>query len=267
MPIPFGSGCGRFQFRFRAESEAALKNSASPADAWPASIRRPYGRSMLPPARILLVEDDDAIRTSVETALRSERFTVRGLATGEDLAHELLAFSPDLVILDWMLPGPSGIVLAERVRRASDAAVIMLTARDAVDDRLRGFDEGVDDYVVKPFVLAELVARVTAVLRRRGRVPSIIEIGDLVVDPDSGRAQRDGAQLDLTATEFRLLAFLAGSRGRTLSKTQILTQVWGYDHVDPNLVEVHLSSLRKKMEAHGERLIHTVRGLGYRVEA
>ncbi|MWV48625.1 response regulator [Rathayibacter sp. VKM Ac-2803] len=222
---------------------------------------------MLPPARILLVEDDDAIRTSVETALRSERFTVRGLATGEDLAHELLAFSPDLVILDWMLPGPSGIVLAERVRRASDAAVIMLTARDAVDDRLRGFDEGVDDYVVKPFVLAELVARVTAVLRRRGRVPSIIEIGDLVVDPDSGRAQRDGAQLDLTATEFRLLAFLAGSRGRTLSKTQILTQVWGYDHVDPNLVEVHLSSLRKKMEAHGERLIHTVRGLGYRVEA
>ncbi|NQX05075.1 response regulator transcription factor [Rathayibacter sp. VKM Ac-2856] len=222
---------------------------------------------MLPSARVLLVEDDDAIRSSVEAALRGERYTVRALPTGEDLARELADFAPDLVVLDWMLPGPSGIVLAERIRRSSDAAVIMLTARDAVDDRLRGFDEGVDDYVVKPFVLAELVARVTAVLRRRGRVPSIIEIGDLVVDPDAGRARRGGEPLDLTATEFRLLAFLAGSRGRTLTKTQILTQVWGYDHVDPNLVEVHLSSLRKKMEAHGDRLIHTVRGLGYRVEA
>ncbi|PPH07787.1 DNA-binding response regulator [Rathayibacter sp. AY1G1] len=218
-------------------------------------------------ARVLLIEDDDAIRSSVETALRSERFTVRGLVSGEDLAQELSTFAPDLVILDWMLPGPSGIVLAERIRRSSDAAVIMLTARDAVDDRLRGFDEGVDDYVVKPFVLAELVKRVTAVLRRRGRIPSVVEIGDLVVDPESGRARRGGVALDLTATEFRLLAFLAGNRGRTLTKTQILTQVWGYDHVDPNLVEVHLSSLRKKMEAHGDRLVHTVRGLGYRVEA
>lgn len=222
---------------------------------------------MSPSARVLLIEDDDAIRSSVEAALRSERFTVRGLASGEDLARELADFSPDLVILDWMLPGPSGIVLAERIRRTSDAAVIMLTARDAVDDRLRGFDEGVDDYVVKPFVLAELVKRVTAVLRRRGRVPSVVEIGDLVVDPESGSARRAGVALDLTATEFRLLAFLAGNRGRTLTKTQILTQVWGYDHVDPNLVEVHLSSLRKKMEAHGDRLVHTIRGLGYRVEA
>ncbi|PTL71879.1 DNA-binding response regulator [Rathayibacter caricis DSM 15933] len=218
-------------------------------------------------ARVLLVEDDDALRSSVDTALRSERFTVRALASGEDLALEVASFAPDLVVLDWMLPGPSGIVLAERLRRSSDAAVIMLTARDAVDDRLRAFGEGVDDYVVKPFSLAELVARVTAVLRRRGRIPSIIEIGDLVVDPEAGRARRAGTALDLTATEFRLLAFLAASRGRTLTKTQILTQVWGYDHVDPNLVEVHLSSLRKKMEAHGDRLVHTVRGLGYRVDA
>ncbi|AZZ49832.1 DNA-binding response regulator [Rathayibacter rathayi] len=218
-------------------------------------------------ARVLLIEDDDAIRSSVEAALRSERFTVRGLVSGEDLARELNTFAPDLVILDWMLPGPSGIVLAQRIRRSSDAAVIMLTARDAVEDRLRGFDEGADDYVVKPFVLAELVKRVSAVLRRRGRIPSVIEIGDLVVDPESGRARRGDVALDLTATEFRLLAFLAGNRGRTLTKTQILTQVWGYDHVDPNLVEVHLSSLRKKMEAHGGRLVHTVRGLGYRVEA
>ena len=222
---------------------------------------------MLPSARVLLVEDDDAIRSSVEAALRSERYTVRALPTGEDLARELADFAPDLVVLDWMLPGPSGIVLAERIRRTSDAAVIMLTARDAVDDRLRGFDEGVDDYVVKPFSVAELLARIGAVLRRRGRVPAVIEVADLVVDPEAAVTTRSGVALDLTATEQRLLTFLAESRGRTVSKTQILTQVWGYDDYDPNLVEVHLSSLRKKMEREGPRLIHTVRGLGYRMSA
>ncbi len=166
-----------------------------------------------------------------------------------------------------MLPGPSGIQLAERIRRWSDASVIMLTARDAVEDRLRGFAQGVDDYIVKPFALAELVARVGAVLRRRGRLASVVEIGDLLVDPDSGLARRGGEQLELTSIEFQLLAYLAAHRGRTLSKTQLLTQVWGYDQADPNLVEVHISALRKKMEARGPRLLHTVRGLGYRVEA
>jgi len=170
-------------------------------------------------------------------------------------------------VLDWMLPGASGIRLASTIRTSSDAAVVMLTARDEVDDRLRGFSEGVDDYVVKPFAVAELIARVTAVLRRRGRIPSVIEIGDLVVDPEAARITRGGEALDLTATEFRLLGFLAESRGRTVSKTQILTQVWGYDDYDPNLVEVHLSALRRKMETRGPRLIHTVRGLGYRMSA
>ena len=121
--------------------------------------------------------------------------------------------------------------------------------------------------MVKPFAMAELIARVTAVLRRRGRIPSVIEVGDLVLDPEAAVARRAGVTLDLTATEFRLLGFLAESRGRTVSKGQILTQVWGYDDYDPNLVEVHLSALRRKMEAHGPRLIHTVRGLGYRLSA
>ncbi|ARC57918.1 Phosphate regulon transcriptional regulatory protein PhoB [Frondihabitans sp. 762G35] len=220
---------------------------------------------MLSPARILLVDDDETIRTAVATALDAEGFSVREEHDGRELASALQSFVPDLVILDWMLPGPSGIQLATAVRTSSDAGVVMMTARDEVDDRLRGFSEGADDYVVKPFAMAELVARVTAVLRRRGRVPAVVEVGDLLVDPDASLARRAGATLDLTATEFRLLAFLASSRGRTLSKGQILTQVWGYDDYDPNLVEVHLSSLRKKMEAHGPRLIHTVRGLGYRM--
>lgn len=218
-------------------------------------------------ARVLVVDDDETIRDAVATALRAEGFVTEEAADGSDLAERLAAFRPDLVVLDWMMPGPSGIRLLPVVRAAGDTAVIMLTARDEVDDRLRGFAEGADDYVVKPFTMAELVARAGAVLRRRGRLPQTISVGDLVVDPDATTVHRAGAALDLTATEFRLLHLLADGRGRTLSKAQILTQVWGYEDYDPNLVEVHLSALRRKMEQHGPRLIHTVRGLGYRLSA
>ena len=217
------------------------------------------------PARVLVLDDDETIRLSVVTALRAEGFIAEGAPDGTDLPARLSAFRPDLVVLDWMMPGPAGIRLLPVIRAEGDTAVIMLTARDEVDDRLRGFAEGADDYVTKPFTVAELVARVGAVLRRRGRLPQTIAIGDLVVDPDAAVAHRGGGPLDLTATEFRLLQLLAESRGRTLSKGQILTQVWGYYDYDPNLVEVHLSALRRKMEARGPRLIHTVRGLGYRL--
>jgi DNA-binding response OmpR family regulator len=214
---------------------------------------------------VLVLDDDETIRVAVATALRADGFVAEAAPDGTDLAERLEAFRPDLLVLDWMMPGPSGIRLLPLVRSRSDAAVIMLTARDEVDDRLRGFAEGADDYVVKPFTMAELIARTSAVLRRRGRLPQTIEVADLVVDPDATTARRAGSSLDLTATEFRLLRLFAESRGRTLSKAQILTQVWGYDDYDPNLVEVHLSALRRKMEAHGPRLIHTVRGLGYRL--
>jgi two-component system OmpR family response regulator len=222
---------------------------------------------VISPARVLVIDDDPALLSSVVAALGAEGFAVRGLPDGSELPEALRAFVPDLVVLDWMLPGASGIRLAATVRTSSDAAVVMLTARDELDDRLRGFAEGVDDYVVKPFSVAELLARISAVLRRRGRIPAVIEVADLVVDPEAAVTTRSGVTLDLTATEQRLLTFLAESRGRTVSKTQILTQVWGYDDYDPNLVEVHLSSLRKKMEREGPRLIHTVRGLGYRMSA
>lgn len=216
-------------------------------------------------ARVLVLDDDETIRVSVQTALRAEGFVTEAAADGSDLPSRLERFRPDLVILDWMMPGPSGIRLLPLVRATGDIPVIMLTARDEVDDRLRGFAEGADDYVVKPFTMAELVARAGVVLRRRGRLPQTIAVGDLLVDPDAATAHRAGASLDLTATEFRLLQLFAESRGRTLSKAQILTQVWGYEDYDPNLVEVHLSALRRKMEQHGPRLIHTVRGLGYRL--
>ncbi len=214
-------------------------------------------------ARVLVVEDDETIREAVAAALRSDGYTVDAAADGHGFAERLSAFRPDLVVLDWMLPGASGVDLARQARRLATAGVVLVTARDEVADRVRGFEAGADDYVVKPFAMVELLARVKAVLRRMGRVPSTIEVGDLLVDEESGTASRGGHELDLTATEFRLLAYLAANRGRTLSKTQILTQVWGYEDYDPNLVEVYVSALRRKTEAHGPRLLHTVRGMGY----
>ena len=223
---------------------------------------------MTNPARVLVVEDDDTIRTALVAAVESRGWVALGAVDGSELEQQLDTFRPDLVILDWMLPGRSGIELARVVSTSGDAGMILLTARDGVDDKLRGFDVGVDDYLAKPFAMAELVARMTAILRRRGRAPGVLEIGDLLVDLDAGAVVRAGESIVLTGTELRLLAFLAGERGRTLSKTQILTQVWGYDSYDPNLVEVHVSSLRRKLEERGgTRLIQTVRGIGYVLRA
>jgi DNA-binding response OmpR family regulator len=215
-------------------------------------------------ARILMVEDSDAIRLPVVTALTAHGFTVDGLADGRDLESRLPAFAPDLVILDVMLPGRDGFSLLRTVRKISTAAVLMLTARDTLADRLHGLTSGADDYLVKPFAMAELVARVHAVLRRTRPGGGSISVGDLVISDDASSVQRDGASLDLTETERRLLGYLAAHRERVVSKTQILTAIWGYDGFDENVVEVHVSSLRRKLEAGGRsRLVHTVRGRGY----
>jgi DNA-binding response OmpR family regulator len=214
---------------------------------------------------VLVVEDAEAIRTAVLAGLTGAGFDATGRVDGSALERDLEAFRPHLVVLDVMLPGRDGFALLEVVRRHSDAGVLMLTARDAVDDRLRGLHGGADDYVVKPFALAELVARVTAVLRRMGRTPSTVEVGDLLVDAAAGVVSRAGTPIELTATELRLLDYLATQRGRVVGKGQILTRVWGYTEYDPNLVEVHVSALRRKL---GEpRLLHTVRGLGYVLRA
>ncbi len=213
--------------------------------------------------RILVVEDSETIREMVVEAMAQAGYTAGGRVDGGGLEDVLAAFRPDLVVLDVMLPGRSGFALIDVVREWGNAGIILLTARDALDDRLRGLDGGADDYVVKPFQLAELVSRVGSVLRRRGRMPSAMQLGDLVVDPDAGSASRAGVVLELSATELRLLTYLAAQRNRTMSKEQILAAVWGYDAYDPNLVEVYVSGLRRKLEAHGPRILHTVRGLGY----
>jgi two-component system, OmpR family, response regulator len=219
-------------------------------------------------ARVLVVEDEPVLRETVAGALTAAGFVVHAEADGRDFDRTVARFRPDAAVLDVTLPGESGLQLARRLREAGPAAVLFVTARDAVDDRLAGFAVGADDYLVKPFVLAELVARLRAVLRRTGRLVSpTLEVGPLVLDEDAGRVSVAGEPVPLTATELRLLAYLVRNRGRVLSKTQILTQVWGYDVYDPNLVEAHVSALRRKLEAHGPRVVHTVRGVGYRVAA
>lgn len=219
------------------------------------------GRAATP--RVLVVEDSEAIREMVVEALVEAGYVAGGRIDGGGLEDVLASFRPDLVVLDVMLPGRDGFALIDVVRGWGDAGIVLLTARDALDDRLRGLDGGADDYVVKPFLLAELISRVGAVLRRRGRLASAIQLGDLVCDPEAGIASRAGAVLELTATELRLLTYLIAQRNRTVSKDQILAAVWGYDAYDPNLVEVYISGLRRKLEAHGPRILHTVRGLGY----
>ncbi|GGG15586.1 DNA-binding response regulator [Rhodococcoides trifolii] len=219
---------------------------------------------MSPPRpRVLVVEDNESIRVAVAADVDASGALVHECSDGRELEKLLDSFRPDLVILDIMLPGRDGIELMKVVRGTSSAGVILLTARDAVEDRVHGLAAGADDYVVKPFAMAELLARVESVLRRMGRVPSAVTVGDIVLDTNSGDATRGGHDLELTTTEWRLLSYLAAQRGRTVSKTQILTQVWGYDNYDANLVEVHVSALRRKLEAHGPRVVHTRRGIGY----
>jgi DNA-binding response OmpR family regulator len=215
--------------------------------------------------RVLVVEDSETIREMVSEALTDAGYLTDTRADGEGLEEILDGFRPDLVVLDLMLPGRDGFTLMNVILQWGEVGMVLLTARDGLPDRLRGLDGGADDYVVKPFELAELVSRVGAVLRRRGRLPSAVQFGDLMLDVDAGVASRGGHPLDLTATELRLLGYLVEQRGRIVSAAQILNGVWGYDAYDANLVQVHISGLRHKLEAHGPRILHTIRGIGYRL--
>lgn len=215
--------------------------------------------------RVLVVEDDGLIRSTLEVALAGEGYVVLALPDGTSLLSCLEEFRPDLALLDVRLPtGPDGYGMARSLRDRSTLPILFLTAADTVDDRLAGFQAGGDDYLVKPFSMAELLARVQALLRRAGRLTSRSwQVADLVVDDGARSVARGGVPVELTRTEYDLLAMLAQNVGVVLSKTQLLTKVWGFDAYDANLVEVHMSALRRKLEAAGPRLIHTVRGAGY----
>jgi len=215
--------------------------------------------------RLLFIEDDQSLREAVTVTLRGAGFEVRPEPDGSTLADAVAAFHPDLALFDVRLPrGEDGFDLAVRLRAMAEIPIVFLTAADALDDRLRGFELGADDYIVKPFAASELLARVRAVLRRSGRLTSpTYKVFDLLIDEANRTARRGPSDLQLTKVEFDLLVVLSREPGRVFSKTQLLSLVWGFDGFDENLVEVHISALRRKLEAHGGRLIHTERGKGY----
>jgi two-component system, OmpR family, response regulator len=217
--------------------------------------------------KVLVVEDEESIRDLVGIALRYEGYVVDHVASGSAAREKLATETYALVVLDVMLPDGDGFDLLHRVRTmAPTAATIFLTARDGVQDRVRALKGGADDYLVKPFSIDELVARVEAVLRRTGGSArqATLQVADLVLDDSRREVTRNGEPIGLTPTEYKLLRCLMRHAGQALSKHQILDQVWEYDFDgESNVVEMYISYLRRKIDRDREPLIQTIRGHGY----
>ncbi|WP_034267386.1 response regulator transcription factor [Actinospica robiniae] len=221
-------------------------------------------------AELLIVEDDSEVREALGRALKLEGYGVALAADGAQALNAVSVSPPDLIVLDVAMPGLDGLGVARALRAANDRTpVLMLTARDAVQDRVMGLNAGADDYLVKPFALAELVARINALLRRATSEPlvdpGLLSCGDLVLDLGARQLRRSGHTEDLTKIEFDLLELLLRNAGRVVTRELIRDRVWGYDGVPgSNSMEVFISVLRRKTEPGGApRVIHTVRGVGY----
>ena len=224
-------------------------------------------------AKLLLVEDDPALLELLEYRFRNEGYDVRATPDGDEALMLAAEEAPDLVILDWMIEGTSGIEVCRRLRRDKSTAhvpIIMLTAREAEDDRVRGLDTGADDYLTKPFSPRELMARVSAVMRRirPALAGEPIQVGDIALDPVAHRVTRRGETLQLGPTEYRLLKFFMESPGRVFSRGQLLDGVWGTgSEIELRTVDVHIRRLRKAIEAPGAvDPVRTVRSAGYSLE-
>ncbi len=220
--------------------------------------------------RILVVEDEEAVSLLLAYNLQSEGFDVETLARGDEAEIRLRETVPDLLLLDWMLPGLSGIELCRRLRQRPETErmpIIMLTARGEESERVRGLGTGADDYVTKPFSVAELVARIKAILRRAKpeSLSSQLVAGDIELDRETHRVRRAGREIHLGPTEFKLLEFLMQSPGRVFAREQLLDGVWGHDvYVDERTVDVHVGRLRKSINRPNSKdPIRTVRGAGY----
>jgi DNA-binding response OmpR family regulator len=222
--------------------------------------------------RILTVEDDERIRTAVRMALEDEGWEVVEAESGEDALVAIGGGPADVVLIDLMLPGMDGFEVCRAIRKSSDVPIVMVTARADTHDVVAGLEAGADDYMTKPLQPKELSARIRALLRRaRPAEPgrAHLRFGDLEVVPDEGVVRRDGDEVHLTKTEFRLLCELASAPGRVFSREQLLERVWGYDYFgDGRLVDVHVRRLRTKVEpdAANPRHVVTVRGLGYKLQ-
>jgi len=234
----------------------------------PAPLTRPDGS----PIRALVVDDELNLSELLRMALRNEGWDARTAANGQEALNIVREFTPDLLVLDIMMPGLDGMEVLRRVRAAgNDVPVLFLTAKDAVEDRIAGISAGGDDYVTKPFNLEEVVVRLRGMARRHVAVTAErdprLRVGDLVLDEDTYDVERGGVPIKLTAKEFELLRYLMQNPRRVLSKAQILDQVWSYDFGGTSsVVEIYISYLRKKIDTLGEPLIHTVRGVGYTIK-
>ncbi|HEX3786739.1 MAG TPA: response regulator transcription factor [Pseudonocardiaceae bacterium] len=217
--------------------------------------------------RVLVVDDEPAVRESISRSLRFEGYQVELASDGNSALDTVRTGRPDVVILDVMMPGLDGLETCRRLRAIGDRVpVLMLTARRNVGDRVAGLDAGADDYLVKPFALEELLARVRALLRRvDSGTPEALSFADLEVNPATHTVTRNGRVIDLTKTEFELLTVLLRSVGRVVTRSVLFLDVWGYDFGNrSNSLDVYIGYLRRKLEADGEpRLVHTVRGVGY----
>ncbi len=224
-----------------------------------------------PPSRILVVDDENSITDLLSMALRYEGLEVEVAHLGRQALDAITTFRPHLLVLDVMLPDLNGFEVLQRIGRdrvGGRLPVLFLTARDTLDDKLRGFTLGGDDYMTKPFSIEELIVRVRAILRRvHGEGDSSrLGVADLILDEESHEVFRGSTSIELTPTEFKLLHYLLLNAGRVVSKSQILDRVWNYDFDgNANVVEIYISYLRKKIDSLGPRLIHTVRGVGYTV--
>ncbi len=217
---------------------------------------------------VLVVEDEQRLARVIRRVLEEEGHTVDLAYDGEEGLAIAMEGSHDVIALDILLPGLNGIEVCQSLRRNRvDTPILLLTALDDVQDRVRGLDAGADDYLTKPFAFQELLARLRALGRRRvqAREPERVQTGDLVLDMNRRRAERAGRVIELSPKEFALLEFLMRNEGRVVTRTQILDHLWGYEHApDSNLVDVYVSYLRRKVDkGHPNKLIGTIRGVGY----
>lgn len=221
----------------------------------------------MPSERILIIEDEERIARFVERGLIYEGYRVNVAHDGQTGLQIARDNPPDLVILDWMLPGIDGLEVCKRLRAASDVPIVMLTAKDDTKDRVTGLDAGADDYLVKPFSIDELMARVRAQFRRVHPTsrPEVLRFADLTLDTGTHRAHRGERAIDLTAKEYELLELFMRNPRQVLTRDVIFDRVWGYDFGgESNIIEVYVRYLRQKTESENEsRLVHTVRGVGY----
>ena len=214
----------------------------------------------------MVVDDEESLRDLLRIALGRAGYEAATFADGAEALAALPAFRPEAAVIDVMMPRVDGFELCRRLRQDPNIYILMLTARDTVEDRIAGLDGGADDYLVKPFSVEELLARLRAGLRRVDLATDSLAFGELTMDDPAHRVQLGDREVQLTAREYQLLRYLLLNPHRVLTRTQILTHVWGHDYgADENLVEVHVSSLRDKLKDRDKTLIQTVRGFGYRL--